>query len=186
MSGGHRGAIVPEVLYRYRRRSDSMSRVMNESDTWFRLYGELIDKHPAPFASNLLDLVLRREWALGCVALGLDRAREELATALEPALVERTRERDRARERLQQHNTNAEQVALRLRVDEAEAARQRADLARQHAEAERQRAESDARAAYALRDELYRSWSWRITAPLRRLYEWCGLAPRTPLSRGHD
>ena len=39
---GYRGAIVPEVHYQYRRRSDSMSRTMNDGDTHLRLYRTLL------------------------------------------------------------------------------------------------------------------------------------------------
>ena len=35
MTAGYRGATIPAVLHRYRRRPDSMSRRMRTSDTWF-------------------------------------------------------------------------------------------------------------------------------------------------------
>jgi glycosyltransferase involved in cell wall biosynthesis len=100
---GRRGAIVPEVLYRYRRRPDSMSRVMNATELRFSLYETLIAKHPASYEDHLLDLILSREHTFA----------------------------------------DAEERAVR-RIEALE-----------------------------------RSWSWRVTAPLRRAYEWLGLARRS-------
>ena len=92
MESGHRGAIIPTPLYRYRRRPDSMSRVMTGSDTWFRLFGELIDKHSGSYREHLLDLLLRREWTIARLCHGIDAVQEELPTVLEPAVRMRRRE----------------------------------------------------------------------------------------------
>lgn len=144
MAAGHRGATIPRVLYRYRRRHDSMSRVMNATDTWFGLYGQLVDKHPDRYREHLLDLLLRREWTVARLCRGIDTMQDEYVTVLAPAVRERRRELDTARARAAEAQTREEAVALR----EANRALQG------HVEA------------------LHRSWSWRITAPLRRIYEW--------------
>ena len=152
IEAGYRGTIVPEVLYRYRRRPDSMSRAMNATDTWFRLYGELIDKHPGSYREHLLDLMLRRDWTIAGLCRGIDGVQDELAVVLEPALAERRLELERAEARLEAVTAHGDVGAARLR-----------DL------------ESARDDAVAQVTALHRSWSWRITRPLRRVYEWFGL-----------
>jgi GT2 family glycosyltransferase len=58
---GLRGTILPEVLFFYRRRPDSMSRLMMQGDTHVGLYRYLIEKHRDSFAANVVELVLRRQ-----------------------------------------------------------------------------------------------------------------------------
>jgi len=58
---GLRGVILPEVLFFYRRRPDSMSRIMMEGETHVGLYRYLIEKHPTSFERHLVDLLVRRE-----------------------------------------------------------------------------------------------------------------------------
>src|SRR5918994_4394833 len=45
VKGGGRGAILPEMLYAYRRRPDSMSRALMEGDAYGRQYRYLLEKH---------------------------------------------------------------------------------------------------------------------------------------------
>jgi glycosyltransferase involved in cell wall biosynthesis len=58
---GFRGHIIPEFLFRYRRRLESMSRVMLAGDTHPQLYRRLAEKHQETFRRHLPDLLLRRE-----------------------------------------------------------------------------------------------------------------------------
>jgi GT2 family glycosyltransferase len=58
---GLRGVILPEVLFFYRRRADSMSRVMMKGETHVALYRYLIEKHRPSFTAHLPALLLRRE-----------------------------------------------------------------------------------------------------------------------------
>jgi glycosyltransferase involved in cell wall biosynthesis len=159
---GIRGTIVPEVHYRYRRRVGSMSRVMNSMETSLRLYGDLIDKHPASYQAYLLDLLLRREWTIATLCRRIDSLQEELNTGLAPALAERLRELDRARARLSEvHAATAQRERIRtLDAQRANLERLRLDLL-----ADRDR-------AYQRIDDLHRSWSWRLTLPLRKVYRW--------------
>jgi glycosyltransferase involved in cell wall biosynthesis len=150
---GHRGAIVPEVLYRYRRRRDSMSREMHRDDRHLDLFAEIVRKHPDSYDRHLPDLVLRRERTIGDLFGSIQAVEWELDSWLRPAIEERRREVARAREKL------AEVLGAE-------------DLQRRAAEASRLPGlEAEVRALRA-------SLSWRITAPLRRLYEWAGLARR--------
>ena len=158
MEAGHRGAIIPTPLYRYRRRPESMSRAMTGSDTWFRLFGELIDKHSAGYREHLLDLLLRREWTIARLCQGIDAVQEELPTVLEPAVRMRRWELERARARLSQAQALEQLTAARAQLKTLETAARALDRER-HRAVERI-------------EGLQQSWSWRLTAPLRRIYEW--------------
>lgn len=61
VEAGFAGAIIPEVLYEYRRRSDSMSRLMMEGEGHSRIYGRLAQKHSRSFRQYLPNLLARRE-----------------------------------------------------------------------------------------------------------------------------
>ena len=97
---GYTGVILPDILYQYRQRPDSMSRTMNRTGAYQRIYGELVQKHSRSYEHHLLDLVLRREWTFADVCLRIDALEQELTTRLEPALEERRRELEGARARL--------------------------------------------------------------------------------------
>jgi glycosyltransferase involved in cell wall biosynthesis len=163
-SNGYTGAIIPEVLYDYRQRHDSMSREMHAVGAQPRLYATLVEKHRAVFERYLLDLMLRRDWAFGDVCRRIDDLGVEIETLLEPALFERRQELAAAHAQLatleSRHQAEQPLSEQRLAIERVEA------LERQVAEL---RAE-----AMALRD----SWSWQITRPLRRLYELAGLGRR--------
>ncbi len=58
---GGRGVIIPEVLYEYRRREGSMSRVMHQRIGHPALYHRLAAKHAPAFREHLAALVARRE-----------------------------------------------------------------------------------------------------------------------------
>ena len=100
MTAGYRGATIPAVLHRYRRRPDSMSRRMRTGDTWLHVYGGLLNKYPEARGEHLLDMLLRREWTIGRLCGAIDSVRQELSLNLEPALDQRRRELETARARL--------------------------------------------------------------------------------------
>jgi hypothetical protein len=58
---GYTGRILPEFLFRYRRRAESMSRVMHGEDRHPLLYRRLIEKHASSFELHMKGLLLRRE-----------------------------------------------------------------------------------------------------------------------------
>jgi glycosyltransferase involved in cell wall biosynthesis len=181
MEAGHRGAILPRALYRYRRRPDSMSRAMTDSDTWFRLFGEIVEKHPNSYREQLLDLLLRREWTIAGLCRGIDAVQEELPTILEPAVRMRRRELEAARARLSDRRAREELAETRgeLVQSRGELAQSREELRavraytqtleEAHRALDRERNRSQERI-----ETLHQSWSWRITSPLRRIYEWLG------------
>lgn len=153
---GFSGAIVPEVLFYYRRRAESMSRLMLDPGAYRAPLEALITRHRAAYRDHLVDVLVAKE----AEALHLTREIGDLEadrlTVLEPML-------ERAGE---------EHAALSAKAGRAAAARgreeERSHLAWKAAELEREVT------------ELRASWSWRITAPLRGLYA------RTWGTRGRD
>ncbi|PWT82893.1 MAG: hypothetical protein C5B57_07930 [Blastocatellia bacterium] len=196
---GYQGVILPEVMYHYRQRPDSMSRAMNDGDKHLRLYGMLVNKHRVSFEQHLLDLTLRRERSFADMCRGVEALQEEIAF-LEPALVERRLELERARETLAAIDANgrlkAERNALQGRVSElaeerdafqsrtSELIHERDDFRDKTAELIQERngfrdkiAElvQERDAGFRRVSDLEHSWSWRVTLPLRRIFDWVGL-----------
>ena len=148
VESGHRGHIIPEVLFYYRRRADSMSRVMLEERAYRRPLQALVTRHGAAYQAHLVEVLVAKE-------------REALHLANEIAELERGRlmvlepQVRRAREDL----AAVSEKAARARVDRA---------------MEDRRAYLEWKASELEVAGLRRSWSWRITAPLRRLFERLG------------
>jgi glycosyltransferase involved in cell wall biosynthesis len=147
---GFHGTIIPEVLFYYRRRSDSMSRVMLQEQAYRRPLEVLVAKHADAYRGHLAPVLVAKEAEVLHLTREIaDLERDRLVT-LEPAL-------RRAREELDAISQKVSRVqALRLREEEHER------LAWKAAELERQVV------------DLHGSWSWRITAPLRKLYSLFG------------
>lgn len=144
VESGHVGTIVPEFLFRYRRRADSMSRLMHAVPGGAALYRQLIDRQPDLFARHLIWLVERRDQEIASLSVSLWHAETEWTADLE------------GRQRWQQDNALTRQREQALAQAVAEARHLHAEFNR---EAE-------------LNEALRRSWSWRLTAPLRALVGW--------------
>jgi glycosyltransferase involved in cell wall biosynthesis len=158
VKGGGRGAILPEMLYAYRRRPDSMSRLLMQGDAYDRPYRYLLRKHADAFREHYFELWLRGEARIA--------ESERHASDLERDCREWLRpERERRREEL---------VLLRGKVAELE--RVRAEEA--GAAARLRSAEAELAGRQARIEDLERSWSWRLTAPLRALHRWLSGAGR--------
>jgi glycosyltransferase involved in cell wall biosynthesis len=143
---GFHGVILPEVFFYYRRNATSMSRVMTETDRYERPLRQLVAKHAQAYRVHLIDVIL----AGAAESMHLQREMSEMqrdaAVVLRPAL-------QRAREEL----AGIEGKAQRVRAEH----QRKQDVDRLQWETSELRKE-----VLALRS----SWSWRITAPLRRLY----------------
>jgi glycosyltransferase involved in cell wall biosynthesis len=143
---GFEGTIIPEVLFYYRRRRDSMSRAMLEEARYRRPLEGLIGKHEAGYRAHLAAVLVAKESETQGLTKEIARLERDRIISLEPAL-------RRAREELASISTKAERArAVRGLEEENER------LAWKAAELERQVT------------DLHASWSWRITTPLRRLY----------------
>jgi hypothetical protein len=143
---GLQGIIIPEVLFYYRRRSDSMSRVMLEKQAYQRPLEVLVAKHADAYRGHLAEVLVAKEAEVLHLNREIADLERDRLVALEPAL-------RRAREELDAISRKVSRVQpLRLRDEEHER------LAWKAAELEREVA------------DLHGSWSWRITTPFRKLY----------------
>ena len=145
---GYRGAIIPEVLFFYRRRTGSMSRVMMQTDVHLGVFGYILEKHRESYRRHLAPLALRREIEIARLLREIHDLDCDHHAWLLPELA-------RAEENLE---------ALRDKER-----RVRADDARQ-AELQRLQVRVDSldREVKDLRD----SMSWKVTRPLRAVYGW--------------
>ena len=143
---GFEGAIIPEVLFYYRRRLDSMSRTMLQEQRYRRPLETLIEKHEDAYRAHLIDVVVAKEAETQGLAREIALLERDRILSLEPAL-------RRAREELAAVSGKAERARILRRLQE-----DNENLAWKASELERE--VTDLRA----------SWSWRITAPLRGFY----------------
>ncbi|HEX5480482.1 MAG TPA: glycosyltransferase family A protein [Dehalococcoidia bacterium] len=145
---GFSGAIVPEVLFQYRRREASMSRSMTSGATYRAPLAALVAAHEGSYRAHAVEvLALKEQESLGLLREVHGLERDHLTGTL-PALA-------RAREEL---------AALDAVVDRARAkiadAEELTRLRWKAGELEREVG------------ELRRSWSWRAMAPARAVYGW--------------
>jgi glycosyltransferase involved in cell wall biosynthesis len=178
---GYRGVILPEFLFRYRRRAGSMSQVMMEGDTHPRLYRRLVAKHAASYRAHLAPLLVRREREEAhlkgqihdlelddylVVTPGLSSARDDLRD------IERWRAaEDKALQNATlvaaAHEVHAERDAVLATAEHLGS--ELAAVRRTHEEAVWRYLGAEA-AVNRVMDELRalrKSWSWRLTRPLR-------------------
>jgi len=156
---GHRGAIVPEVLFYYRRRDGSMSRDCWHGPGHMPLARYRMTKHRASYERYLFDVLRRQDTETAALLRRNDELERQIAAFLEPAVALR----------------RAELAALRARLGERDA-----DAATGNApldagpDADRRLAELAAalHAASAEAAALRNSASWQLTAPLRSVYGW--------------
>ena len=143
---GYRGHIVPEVHFYYRRAATSMSRLMTSTPRYEKPLRTLVAKHEASYRAHLIDVLV----AGAAESVHLQRELSEMertyATKVEPAVA-------RAGEEL---------AALAAKVERVRPEQERAD---EHVRLAWQAAELGREVA-ALRA----SWSWWLTAPLRRIF----------------
>jgi glycosyltransferase involved in cell wall biosynthesis len=143
---GFEGTIVPEVLFFYRRRSNSMSREMLDEQRYRRPLDALIAKHEQAYRAHLPAILVAKEAEAQHLIREIATIERERLLSVEPA--------------------------LRRAGEELAAVARKAERAR----AERAREEEHERLAWKARElerevaDLRRSWSWRVTAPLRKLY----------------
>jgi glycosyltransferase involved in cell wall biosynthesis len=144
---GFRGAIVPEFMFFYRRTATSMSRIMTGSVRYERPLRRLVAKHEAAYRDHLIDVLL----AGTAESLHLQREMSEMqrdaAVVVRPAL-------RRAREEM----TATAHKAARVRAEHER---------KQELERRRLQVSELGKEVRALRA----SWSWRLTTPLRKVYE---------------
>jgi glycosyltransferase involved in cell wall biosynthesis len=161
---GHRGHILPEVLFHYRRRPGSMSKTMVKDAGHSRLYAFLARKHANAFRSHLGALVARRSRDEVTLREHLDDLDLEHHAWAAPELAKR-------RDDLAAAERTAARYALVVEATRLREAAARSETARAEATAEALRLHAEANRAADEAAELRRSLSWRITQPLRWVAE---------------
>ena len=141
---GGRGTILAEVLFNYRRRAGSMSTVCWHGPGHLPLAGYQIQKHWKTYEAHLTDVLLHQDDETGALLRRNDELERYIASDLEPWIALRQQELATLRARLPQAAPDATRLqALQTALGDA-----RAEVAALHA-----------------------STSWRLTTPLRRLYD---------------
>jgi glycosyltransferase involved in cell wall biosynthesis len=150
---GFRGAIVPEVLFLYRRRPDSMSRTMVDEGAYLENLRRLLERYGTSCHAHLMELLERREARVGALLREIHDLRLEHETVLAPELAWRRREAEVLRSKAAGPGPGRDPVAARAPTA---------------MDVERLRREVQ---------ELRASMSWRVTAPLRAVYGWLRRLP---------
>jgi GT2 family glycosyltransferase len=150
---GGRGAILPEVLFTYRRRAGSLSTVSWYGSGHLPLTSYRVAKHQATYQTHLIDVLLHQDAETATLLRQNDEIERYLTSELEPAVALRREELAMLRSRLAAASSMPadDTPSMTKRVGELEAA---LDVASAEVTA------------------LRTSMSWRITGPLREMYGW--------------
>ena len=170
VEAGYKGVILPEVLFYYRRRPDSMCIDCTTGQAHIDLVQYIVKKHAASYRMHLIEVLLAKEAHISDVRRANVALETELTSWLAPTverrraeLVELRRKLAAARERRDQRDHAASAPALRALIEG-----QQSELAALNAEYRRARGEIEALRASA---------SWKLSAPARLAYElWIKLA----------
>ena len=174
------GTILPEFLFRYRRRPDSMSRVMARAGGNVDLYERLARKHEATYRRHLKHLYTRRAMVAGDLARHLLELRLEEQRWLGPEL-RKKREHAAALRDKAARARHISGLTGRAAAAEDLAARRERETIRLGARvagliAEKTRLADDLAVMTGGRrheiEALRNSWSWRMTVPLRAVHGW--------------
>jgi len=156
---GHRGAIIPEFLFEYRRRPDSMSRVMSAGAGYPRPMHDVIARHHRYYREHIVEVTARKEDEVADLRREVIRLRKERMLSLEPSiarareelaaahakigrvrpLVELKQDRERLLSEVTRLESERQDLAVRLAHEEAHLAQERAHLAQERAHKEEQR-----------------------------------------------
>jgi glycosyltransferase involved in cell wall biosynthesis len=168
---GLRGVIIPEFLFRYRRRTGSMSEVMMQGGTHPALYRRLAAKHAEAYRLHLEPLLVRREREEAHLRGQIHDLELDDYLLVTPQLTS-ARDDLRDAERWRQAEDEAAarahaRLALEHAAQEARVERDAALAAAEHMAVERNHARHEIERLAAEVAALRRSWSWRLTTPLR-------------------
>ena len=162
VENGHRGVILPDVLFFYRRRPNSMCIQCTTGQVHLDLIGYLARKHAHSYRKHLTEVLFWKDARLRAARLANDALETDMQRRLVATVEWRRQEVDVLRQkvetaRLERAARDAAVAAPRL---VAKLDRQRLELDGLRAEYSRALAEIDA---------VRVSTSWRVTAPARAL-----------------
>ena len=141
---GHRGVILPEILFHYRRRAGSMATVCWHGEGHVPLAKYRVAKHAGSYRERLVDVLLHQDEDTAALLRRNDELERYITQDLAPSVAARRAELDALRARLTPPAPPADP-----RVGELESA---------------------LRTVWADAAALRSSLSWKITAPLRSVY----------------
>jgi glycosyltransferase involved in cell wall biosynthesis len=151
VEAGHRGEILPDVLFEYRRRPGSLVERCTRGATHLELAAYLIEKHRGSYERHLHDVLLWKTEDLRSLLQRNAALEHEMFVFLTRAI------------ELKQHELHRLQAKLRDPIQAAHTE-----------ELERMKAAYDN--AVAEVRALRSSVSWRLTSPLRRVYDFLRVA----------
>jgi glycosyltransferase involved in cell wall biosynthesis len=149
---GYRGVILREILFNYRRRAGSLSTISWNGSGHLPLMHYRLAKHGEMYRAHLVEVLLHQDAETAAMLRRNDEIERYIATELEPAVAARQEELATLRSRLASLGSLAS-------LDPPESRERVRDL------------ESALRAASAEVTALRTSMSWRLTGPLRTVYE---------------
>ena len=155
---GYRGAIIPEFLFEYRRRADSMSRVMSAGGYPLPLH-DVIARHQRYYREHIVEVTARKEDEVADLRREVIRLRKERMLSLEPSiargreelaaalakidrvrpLIELRQDRDRLVSEVARLESERRDLAVRLAHEQARLAQEQARLAQEQTQKEEQR-----------------------------------------------
>jgi hypothetical protein len=163
---GHRGVILPEVLFHYRRRLGSVSAECWHGPAHMPLAGYRVQKHSDSYRLHLRNVLMRHDSETAALLRQNDELERLITAELEPTIALRRHELESLHERL------ADIAADASRQSTADEERRTTEA---RLDQQRQRVRELEAALYTVSAEaaaLRNSASWRITAPLRSAYGW--------------
>jgi glycosyltransferase involved in cell wall biosynthesis len=168
VKAGGRGTIIPRVLFEYRRRHGSMSAACTSGPVHLQLVRYLFRKHENAYRSHLREVLLWQDQRIAAALKQNDALERERDSGLGATVSLVRAERDRLARRRDEAQTRVHGESARsatvppAEVPAASGGTAAGELAASQAEYARALAE-----VRALRDSV----SWRMTAPLRRVYD---------------
>ena len=162
VENGYRGVILPDVLFFYRRRPNSMCIQCTTGQVHLDLISYLAQKHAHSYRTHLAEVLLWKDARLREARLANDALETDIQRRLLATVERRQQEVD-----LLRHKVEAATLDRAAREAAVAAARLREDLHRQRLELDAVRAECGR--ALAEIDAVRASTSWRVTAPARAL-----------------
>jgi glycosyltransferase involved in cell wall biosynthesis len=115
---GLRGTILPEVLFFYRRRADSMSRAMLREPTYSTLLRRLVQRHETSYRAHFPELLVRRERRMWAMRVGIHDLRLEHEVWLRPELARQRQETAALREKVERARRQAAQARAAAQAGE--------------------------------------------------------------------